>query len=157
MPAYPRWCGEHWIVVHEVAHALGLPPLVRGARLAMEGPEVLDWPTPAGAGSTISPVTSAGHIAAYPRWCGEHSSSLLPASMWRGLPPLVRGALVLRTPRADGLGPTPAGAGSTQVRGAGLRHVRAYPRWCGEHLLDTLTVAGQRGLPPLVRGARPRH
>ena len=118
--AYPRWCGEHQVLLVCRSYAAGLPPLVRGALLSQCQPLEADGPTPAGAGSTCRHWLTAFTSAAYPRWCGEHVLVGWVAVGHAGLPPLVRGAQRSGSEEAADLGPTPAGAGSTkQIVGAG--------------------------------------
>ena len=90
---------------------------------------------------------------AYPRWCGEHEPLLQARQLHEGLPPLVRGALALPLDALPVLRPTPAGAGSTASGSEPCPRRWAYPRWCGEHVNDSIGELSADGLPPLVRGA----
>ena len=93
--AYPRWCGEHlWQHCRDMG-VPGLPPLVRGARSAGGVCRLGRRPTPAGAGSTSKDSMISLGKRAYPRWCGEHEPTAELAEASPGLPPLVRGALVV--------------------------------------------------------------
>ena len=155
--AYPRWCGEHSSKPHERNTPIGLPPLVRGAPDSDLRHRRRPGPTPAGAGSTTTPARRPAAPRAYPRWCGEHLRLLDPAAALMGLPPLVRGAQQAIRRHSAAAGPTPAGAGSTARLAVPRRGPQAYPRWCGEHVVEVDLGAGAVGLPPLVRGARPAH
>ena len=86
--------------------------------------------------------------------CGEHdqSDALLP--MRQGSSPHVRGALCDVADSDEHAGIIPACAGST-VRACSLRLVMwDHPRMCGEHWMLALTVDGEEGSSPHVRGAR---
>ena len=135
------------------SRGMGLPPLVRGAPMAVPSGVVHRRPTPAGAGSTPNRIVVLGPIRAYPRWCGEHSSYLVRNTAAGGLPPLVRGAPQQLIAHRFGIGPTPAGAGSTHCRVCWTSCPTAYPRWCGEHRNAPPRYRLRPGLPPLVRGA----
>ena len=132
--AYPRWRGEH-------------SSIVRSSR-STEGP------TPAGAGSTRICSLSRTVSGAYPRWRGEHGEICLLVGLGLGLPPLARGARSGSVPDGGGPRPTPAGAGSTVLIDVDHGHVRAYPRWRGEHDRWDERPQSTFGLPPLARGAR---
>ena len=134
---------------------VGLPPLVRGAPTHDVGRAVADGPTPAGAGSTTWAMPRSNACGAYPRWCGEHPATARRLLRRGGLPPLVRGARQRANCAAAGVGPTPAGAGSTINPLAAQAMTSAYPRWCGEHGDSDAHDRRVGGLPPLVRGARP--
>ena len=171
--AYPRWRGEHLSETAAAAAFDGLPPLARGARHRKKLPLGLEWPTPAGAGSTVAVSRDEPPFRAYPRWRGEHSPSHTMLCALIGLPPLARGARVRVLSFAVDDGPTPAGAGSTASSrsrrcwtrptpaGAGstlcgrFRSCSrwAYPRWRGEHDTRAVSVRAIIGLPPLARGA----
>ena len=77
-------------------------------------------------------------------------------SMLWGLPPQVRGARFVRYSQHRVEGLTPAGAGSTSCARCSTLTSRAYPRRCGEHKTTTATANPPSGLPPQVRGARPK-
>ena len=134
----------------------GLPPLVRGAPARSVRGRQTRGPTPAGAGSTSAGLVCRALRWAYPRWCGEHEPASRVCPIDGGLPPLVRGARSGRRRGSPCGGPTPAGAGSTSIRGQARRPGWAYPRWCGEHPLHLVPTDRRTGLPPLVRGARIR-
>ena len=90
--AYPRLRGEH--EVHGVPDTgdEGLPPLARGARRGRRRSGARRGPTPACAGSTSSPSSTARTSGAYPRLRGEHRVTVTPVGAFGGLPPLARGA-----------------------------------------------------------------
>ena len=70
-----------------------------------------------------------------------------------GLPPQVRGALVLIGTMGIVLRLTPAGAGSTSSESSPTTPPWAYPRRCGEHSWAAWIAGLFGGLPPQVRGA----
>ena len=151
--AYPRWRGEHSRLTVRTSWVPGLPPLARGARAALDDAAGTPGPTPAGAGSTRRGQSRPRPRKAYPRWRGEHRSSLPADSGLSGLPPLARGAQPADGAHQLGPGPTPAGAGSTAAAAAHCAPSRAYPRWRGEHANSKLKDEVLPGLPPLARGA----
>ena len=69
-----------------------------------------------------------------------------------GLPPQVRGELVVVERDHGDERLTPAGAGRTRRAGADTPQCPAYPRRCGENRFNHPTGAATKGLPPQVRG-----
>ena len=159
--AYPRSCGEFGRVDPRGRRCEGLPPLVRGVRRFGVAVDHGNRLTPARAGSSRTVTQFDVCTTAYPRSCGEFN---IYGAMWNnfaGLPPLVRGVPVGNRSTAQAGGLTPARAGSSS-RWSGRRpHKRAYPRSCGEFLVEPVFDARHAGLPPLVRGVplrrRRRH
>ena len=90
----------------------------------------------------------------YPRWRGEHGRSLWAYGKTIGLSPLARGT------REKSLGLRqdnwfiPAGAGNTFVTASMSGQTAVYPRWRGEHLIDSYLFEYSTGLSPLARGTR---
>ena len=151
--AYPRRCGEHSSRSSHSTRCAGLPPQVRGALDAETRRHVDVGLTPAGAGSTTSPVATPTSSRAYPRRCGEHACSITRCLEGSGLPPQVRGAQLVQDGHRHPFGLTPAGAGSTAKFSRARSMVGAYPRRCGEHSLLIVRRETSVGLPPQVRGA----
>ncbi len=154
---YPRWRGEHHICESSSKIASGLSPLARGTHQRLPADCGKIRFIPAGAGNTARWPVSWGFLAVYPRWRGEHPSSLLKSASLAGLSPLARG-----TPREarylySRLRFIPAGAGNTRdfVRSAEI--VAVYPRWRGEHRLPAREAAADHGLSPLARGTQYRR
>ena len=150
--AYPRRCGENWVVPVGIVALWGLPPQVRG-ELAVQ-PDGRQRPglTPAGAGRTVRGHGVSGGCPAYPRRCGENCHSRSRSAAGPGLPPQVRGepGRGVRRARVDGL--TPAGAGRTTWSAVCTTGRGAYPRRCGENRKRLEMRRDQLGLPPQVRG-----
>ena len=70
---YPRWRGEHEMLVSVNAANTGLSPLARGTHVANRLIIIYFRFIPAGAGNTIEIVFGIYSEAVYPRWRGEHS------------------------------------------------------------------------------------
>ena len=131
---------------------VGLSPLARGtlpfARHQIGEKRFI----PAGAGNTTSRAKSRAEFSVYPRWRGEHRSTVQNPSRYFGLSPLARGTPSPRSGDAHAERFIPAGAGNTPVRAVTALASAVYPRWRGEHPFagaETSTVAG---LSPLARG-----
>ncbi|QDQ30917.1 CRISPR associated protein [Salmonella enterica subsp. enterica serovar Typhimurium] len=88
---------------------------------------------PAGAGNTANPFSFRWRFSVYPRWRGEHLTTLLIIDFIDGLSPLARGTLLLL--RSLGLFHRfiPAGAGNTHNEALSQPVWPVYPRWRGEH------------------------
>ena len=70
---YPRWRGEHEMLVSVNAANTGLSPLARGTHYAFLRLPGFCRFIPAGAGNTLPPESINSWYAVYPRWRGEHS------------------------------------------------------------------------------------
>ncbi len=90
---YPRWRGEHEMLVSVNAANTGLSPLARGTRVSANPEEIEPRFIPAGAGNTYILKRLLNHKTVYPRWRGEHSSHARPPLIAPGLSPLARGTL----------------------------------------------------------------
>ncbi|MCU1613179.1 MAG: hypothetical protein JWO98_719 [Frankiales bacterium] len=132
--AHPRGRGEHAARTAIEAFAAGSPPRARGALAGRSCRCTSGW--------------------AHPRGRGEHSAADLSGPLRRGSPPRARGAQALAPLGPPMLGLTPAGAGSTHMKGGYRRCVRAHPRGRGEHAVSLAGVGAAVGSPPRARGAR---
>ena len=117
---YPRWRGEHEMLVSVNAANTGLSPLARGTHYAFLRLPGFCRFIPAGAGNTLPPESINSWYAVYPRWRGEHPHVDYINIMGRGLSPLARG-----------------------TRGCSVFHYAGwpvYPRWRGEHSKHNLLL-----------------
>ena len=73
---YPRWRGEHAASAPRTKEIAGLSPLARGTQLTPGNSAASDRFIPAGAGNTDVCDTIIFRGAVYPRWRGEHCSSV---------------------------------------------------------------------------------
>ncbi len=72
-PVYPRWRGEHLVMVETNGPGSGLSPLARGTPISVSR-RICDCRfIPAGAGNTPLRFCRVSVISVYPRWRGEHS------------------------------------------------------------------------------------
>ena len=69
---YPRWRGEHEILVSVNAANTGLSPLARGTHILQNTRLISTRFIPAGAGNTRRLISAARDSPVYPRWRGEH-------------------------------------------------------------------------------------
>ncbi len=70
---YPRWRGEHLVMVETNGPGSGLSPLARGTPISVSR-RICDCRfIPAGAGNTPLRFCRVSVISVYPRWRGEHS------------------------------------------------------------------------------------
>ncbi len=111
---YPRWRGEHLVMVETNGPGSGLSPLARGTLAFRKKPTSNTRFIPAGAGNTCNSRSLACFATVYPRWRGEHADMETVAGNWAGLSPLARG-----TPQHLTCGHRqrrfiPAGAGNTR-------------------------------------------
>ncbi len=94
-PVYPRWRGEHFVVLDTTGSALGLSPLARGTLSNKIVIGRVKRFIPAGAGNTGLITIGTISPAVYPRWRGEHLCSVAIQLNISGLSPLARGTLRL--------------------------------------------------------------
>ncbi len=131
----------------------GSPPPARGALSASskQKPEV--GITPACAGSiAVSGLISVA-LRDHPRLRGEHIRASCRLIWITGSPPPARGALLTGTPLSQGVGITPACAGSIWPPLEYLIRLQDHPRLRGEHN-DVLRQGHKMlGSPPPARGA----
>ncbi len=110
---YPRWRGEHSLIILVICYLAGLSPLARGTQLVL----ALIFPIcrfiPAGAGNTLQHYRYGQSHPVYPRWRGEHTTHLLLNFSVNGLSPLARGTPVNRCIAVHEVRFIPAGAGNT--------------------------------------------
>ncbi len=154
---YPRWRGEHEMLVSVNAANTGLSPLARGTHYAFLRLPGFCRFIPAGAGNTRVGKSRGNRTPVYPRWRGEHSRQHVVRNHDSGLSPLARG-----TRLTDMIGPRqrrfiPAGAGNTNLQLGKNGFCAVYPRWRGEHRPRTGRRPGSCGLSPLARGTRCRR
>ncbi len=111
---YPRWRGEHAVVISCNKNETGLSPLARGTRIVSNvGAKSLRF-IPAGAGNTDGwrGVCTSG--AVYPRWRGEHATIKKFSVLLYGLSPLARGTQFPVGTQCGHQRFIPAGAGNTR-------------------------------------------
>ncbi|OSK64135.1 hypothetical protein EAEG_02119 [Escherichia coli B921] len=129
---YPRWRGEHEMLVSVNAANTGLSPLARGTHVNTILYRLSVRFIPAGAGNTLFVARRLMSISVYPRWRGEHAVQNFLKRFNCGLSPLARGT---HTPLSNSCDlPT------------------VYPRWRGEHIDPEQQYAQTDGLSPLARG-----
>ena len=154
LPVYPRVCGAiltcrpyHW-------QAPGLPPRVRGNRIAIPFQLLFLWSTPACAGQSRIRLASGPAHPVYPRVCGAIMVAEPSPPHPAGLPPRVRG-----NPSQSSVGiasgrSTPACAGQSPKRRPENSSSKVYPRVCGAIIFELFRRVSAKGLPPRVRGNR---
>ena len=149
---YPRWRGEHWQNKHRGTRGAGLSPLARGtldqAVLFFQRRRFI----PAGAGNTKFILINTAFVSVYPRWRGEHFTTIGGHATAHGLSPLARGTQIWGAPLMKSKRFIPAGAGNTAADSRAGHHRPVYPRWRGEHQLSDVSLAWRHGLSPLARG-----
>ncbi|OLW91385.1 hypothetical protein Y077_18250 [Salmonella enterica subsp. enterica serovar Infantis str. CVM N29304] len=131
---YPRWRGEHLVMVETNGPGSGLSPLARGTLAFRKKPTSNTRFIPAGAGNTCNSRSLACFATVYPRWRGEHADMETVAGNWAGLSPLARGT-----------------RGELYI---GMLQETVYPRWRGEHVKYNSPAIKINGLSPLARGTR---
>ncbi len=112
---YPRWRGEHEMLVSVNAANTGLSPLARGTHILQNTRLISTRFIPAGAGNTRRLISAARDSPVYPRWRGEHVIRRAAAHVDLGLSPLARGTRRPEFFKALQLRFIPAGAGNTHA------------------------------------------
>ena len=88
---YPRWRGEHEMLVSVNAANTGLSPLARGTHILQNTRLISTRFIPAGAGNTYIRAKNKATATVYPRWRGEHAGFESSGARDAGLSPLARG------------------------------------------------------------------
>ena len=112
-PVYPRWRGEHPNGSALSYPQIGLSPLARGTLAKQTSGYAWCRFIPAGAGNTKFILINTAFVSVYPRWRGEHFTTIGGHATAHGLSPLARGTLVDKVARQVRLRFIPAGAGNT--------------------------------------------
>ncbi len=149
---YPRWRGEHSASLMPIIGLGGLSPLARGTRRQRIVRLPLHRFIPAGAGNTKFILINTAFVSVYPRWRGEHFTTIGGHATAHGLSPLARGTQIWGAPLMKSKRFIPAGAGNTAADSRAGHHRPVYPRWRGEHQLSDVSLAWRHGLSPLARG-----
>ena len=135
-PAHPCLCGEHPLPLYVRLRRVGSTPTM---------------------GNTSSGMWVPTCNAAQPRLCGEDRSYENASLFKEGSPPHMRGILYDTTPRQCEIRLTPAHAGNTCRRRAGIGCRRVHPHTCGEHTAVRLHSLQRGGSPPHMRGTQRRN
>ncbi len=151
-PVYPRWRGEHPNGSALSYPQIGLSPLARGTLKVLKNIGFRTRFIPAGAGNTGVIPIAARNAAVYPRWRGEHFTTIGGHATAHGLSPLARGTQIWGAPLMKSKRFIPAGAGNTIETFHAIKQAAVYPRWRGEHLLIKWRARCVYGLSPLARG-----
>ncbi len=153
-PVYPRWRGEHFIIITTARFIIGLSPLARGTLsvgpVRSRGMRFI----PAGAGNTLSRLLRKALLPVYPRWSGEHTRIKTIRKPKSGLSPLARGTHQNKNHQEAQIRFIPAGAGNTWLTKWLGDAFTVYPRWRGEHVRNVILTRYGRGLSPLARGTQ---
>ncbi len=108
--------------------------------------------TPAGAGNSSGPSSTALTRAGDPRGCGEQTQRAVQIGRVTGRPPRVRGTARRTALCARWLRETPAGAGNRTSAARLARRSTGDPRGCGEQHTGHAGGRLGNGRPPRVRG-----
>ncbi len=152
MVVYPRWRGELFCALAFCWLSRGLSPLARGTLCRCQHCWRVIRFIPAGAGNTKFILINTAFVSVYPRWRGEHFTTIGGHATAHGLSPLARGTQIWGAPLMKSKRFIPAGAGNTAADSRAGHHRPVYPRWRGEHQLSDVSLAWRHGLSPLARG-----
>ncbi len=152
MVVYPRWRGELFCAPAFCWLSRGLSPLARGTLCRCQHCWRVIRFIPAGAGNTKFILINTAFVSVYPRWRGEHFTTIGGHATAHGLSPLARGTQIWGAPLMKSKRFIPAGAGNTAADSRAGHHRPVYPRWRGEHQLSDVSLARRHGLSPLARG-----
>ncbi len=156
-PVYPRWRGEHPNGSALSYPQIGLSPLARGTQSDAIDALIDARFIPAGAGNTKFILINTAFVSVYPRWRGEHFTTIGGHATAHGLSPLARGTQIWGAPLMKSKRFIPAGAGNTAADSRAGHHRPVYPRWRGEHGPNTRPSIHAVGLSPLARGTQLRR
>ena len=128
MVVYPRWRGEHSASLMPIIGLGGLSPLARGTRRQRIVRLPLHRFIPAGAGNTSTLSITTDREPVYPRWRGEHFTTIGGYATAHGLSPLARGTQIWGAPLMKSKRFIPAGAGNTRQLVKLRQLLPVYPR-----------------------------
>ena len=154
---YPRWRGEHYFCNAQRYSRIGLSPLARGTLAKQKSGYAWCRFIPAGAGNTKFILINTAFVSVYPRWRGEHFTTIGGHATAHGLSPLARGTQIWGAPLMKSKRFIPAGAGNTAADSRAGHHRPVYPRWRGEHPFIFVSSWRDLGLSPLARGTRTKY
>ncbi len=137
---YPRWRGEHSIRRFCSSSDAGLSPLARGTPRKRLPASLICRFIPAGAGNTKFILINTAFVSVYPRWRGEHFTTIGGHATAHGLSPLARGTHRNVSEYDDLRRFIPAGAGNTIETFHAIKQAAVYPRWRGEHSKHNLLL-----------------
>ena len=154
---YPRWRGEHSTTENLYESNSGLSPLARGTLAKQTSGYAWCRFIPAGAGNTKFILINTAFVSVYPRWRGEHFTTIGGHATAHGLSPLARGTQIWGAPLMKSKRFIPAGAGNTSCLMCRWPGGTVYPRWRGEHPFIFVSSWRDLGLSPLARGTRTKY
>ena len=108
--------------------------------------------TPACAGSTNIKAICLRCWKDHPRLRGEYTAPFSFVNVCLGSPPLARGVRTTRQTAKNGVGITPACAGSTSALYCCHKLTQDHPRLRGEYNTSAKASITMKGSPPLARG-----
>ena len=149
---HPRVCGEKLFVFAGVAAVPGSPPHVRGKGQGQGDGCDHQGITPAYAGKSRFPSSTAPYRRDHPRVCGEKYNYGMANKQAGGSPPRMRGKGKNRKTTLPHDRITPAYAGKSTVQIHNVRQVRDHPRVCGEKVPGAVSADFLLGSPPRMRG-----
>ena len=107
---------------------------------------------PASAGNTYVPTRVSSPCRNHPRSRGDHDPRIGYPCVRAGSPPLTRGPLRPLSRAGQGLGITPAHAGTTETIAHNTLNFKDHPRSRGDHVESDFHRVRGAGSPPLTRG-----
>ncbi|ENB36332.1 hypothetical protein ECMP0215613_2867 [Escherichia coli MP021561.3] len=85
-------------------------------------------------------MINTAFVSVYPRWRGEHFTTIGGHATAHGLSPLARGTQIWGAPLMKSKRFIPAGAGNTWRPSSFKASMPVYPRWRGEHSKHNLLL-----------------
>ncbi len=121
IPVHPRVCGERQPDISLPLRDSGSSPRVRGTLSSCGANTVANRFIPACAGNASQPPNASTSQTVHPRVCGERRRGGLPATLWLGSSPRVRGTQFIPESSYTGCRFIPACAGNALRVWAGQR------------------------------------
>ena len=152
MRDHPRLRGDHLDIYDRYEVVRGSPPLTRGPLTASARDAVAVGITPAYAGTTLLSLLTLFRSEDHPRLRGDHVQDISISSTCPGSPPLTRGPQHRLQGTRQGIGITPAYAGTTTIQLPCKHSSWDHPRLRGDHYFGGGGGGMGPGSPPLTRG-----
>ena len=149
---HPRVCGEQLALWAWYKRPKGSPPRMRGTECFGFACLVDCRITPAYAGNSLPPKTTATSCQDHPRVCGEQYAPCASSMPGAGSPPRMRGTACQVLFQSALTRITPAYAGNRTSSRSSKYAFKDHPRVCGEQTPPRCTRKTQIGSPPRMRG-----
>ena len=149
---HPRTCGDKGSDRRGLSVPPGSPPHMRGQVCSSSWRSAMRRITPAHAGTRTANYRQFTDIKDHPRTCGDKSLLCMGIIVLLGSPPHMRGQAIIEILSLSRNRITPAHAGTSFLPLPPRCSWWDHPRACGDKVTEFLSLLGDIGSPPRMRG-----